>query len=414
MTTTDRNPAQKWSLSSLVVGAPHGRLAVQAWLASRLVLLIVLLCVVWTKGTPLGDAWQQWDADHFVHIASHGYTTLTETAYFPGLPLVMALFQLVGVPPVATGVLVSLAGSGMAAWALYRLTGGGAAGVVAVLAWSFAPMTVFTFVPYTEAVCCALAFWAFWYAKHDRWRLAATLAAGACAFRISGLFLIGALGLLALLKKPEPVGTGPVGPQEPSPLVPLVPLVPPWRWRLTRVAWLGLPTAVLAAYAIYLRVGFGSWTAWFEAQGEGWGRHFNWPWQAIQATLHTAGVFDGAEPSPIMMIFCWEVAACLIGTAVTVWCLLTRKVPEAGWVGVQVLALSCQTWLISLARSMVLWFPLFIFVSQAATTNTVHRGKGGSGGSKVIRRLVGVVLFACEVAWMTWWASGYFSGGWSG
>ena len=363
----------------------------QGWLASRLVLLTVMLAVAWAKGEPLSRIVQHWDADHFVAIATTGYTTLTETAYFPGLPLVMAAFNMVGAPPALTGVLASLAGSGMAAWALYRLSGGGAAGAVAVLAWSFAPMTVFTFVPYTEAVCCALAFWAFWHAKADRWGLAAVCAAGACAFRVSGLFLIGALGLVGLLARRR----------ADAPRF-------DWRRRLARIAWLGLPTAVLAAYAIFLRVNFGSWTAWFEAQGQGWGRQFNWPWRAVDLTLRTAGVYDSAPLSPMAVIFCWEVAACLIGVAVTAWCLATKQIPEGGWVASQLLALSCQVWLISLARSMVLWFPLFSFVGLVAATRVRNRV------AAQVARLVGVLLFGCEVVCMVWWSAGYFSGAWSG
>ena len=379
----------------------YGRLAVQGWLSSRLVLLIVLLVVVWAKGDSLTDTLQRWDADHFVAIATAGYTTLTQTAYFPGLPLLMGLFHLVGVPPVLTGVLASLVGSGTAAWALYRLSGAGAAGAVAVLAWSFAPMTVFTFVPYTEAICCGLAFLAFWYAKRDRWALAAALAAGACAFRVSGLFLIGALGLLALLPSGA-TGSGATGDGSSGPAA--VGRRVGWRRRLTRIAWLGLPTAVLASYAIFLRVNFGSWTAWFAAQGEGWGRRFSWPWQAVELTLRTAGVLNGARLSPMAVIFCWEVAACFIGALVTIWCLARKNIPEAGWVGVQVLALSCQVWLISLARSMVLWFPLYSFVGHLATT----------GPPRLLRRLLGVLLFACEATWMIWWSTAYFTGAWAG
>ena len=137
------------------------RLAVQAWLGSRLVLLITLLVVARTHEWTLTETLTRWDAVHFISLSQHGYQTLTEAAFFPGLPLVMAAFGVIGVPPVLTGTLLSLVGSGLAAWALYRLAGTAVPGAVAVAAWSFAPMAIFGAVPYTEAIFCAAAFWAF-------------------------------------------------------------------------------------------------------------------------------------------------------------------------------------------------------------------------------------------------------------
>ena len=57
-----------------------------------------------------------------------------------------------------------MVGSAVAAAALLRLGGPWAA-----VAWLFAPTAVFTTVPYTESVFCALAFWAWERARADRW-----------------------------------------------------------------------------------------------------------------------------------------------------------------------------------------------------------------------------------------------------
>ena len=401
---TKTQPTRQWD----------GRLAVQGWLASRLILAVIALSLILAGHLSPAQPFSQWDAAHFIAVADHGYTSLTQTAYFPGLPLLMALFHLVGIPPVATGVAGSLVGSGLAAWAVYRLAGGSTQGTIAVLAWSFAPMTVFTFVPYTEAIFCAFAFWAFWYAKQDNWTWAGILAAGACAFRVSGLFLVGALGIIALWGRNSTpprfmaarsgqaglVGPGPTdsGPGNPGPA---------WRQRLRRVAWLGLPTAVLVAYVIYLRISFGSWTTWFHAQGEGWGREFAWPWQAVDTTLRVAGVIGEGGWQSTSVIFCWEVAAAVVGLGVAIWCFATRKVPEGSWVGIQVLALSCQMWVISLARSIVLWFPLFTLAGRSGTTRL-----GGATG--VLRWVVVAAGLVCEATWMVWWALRFFTGAWAG
>ena len=358
-----------------------GRLAVQAWLGSRLVLMLVLLVVVLQHGWPLSASLTNWDAAHFLDVARSGYTDLAMTAYFPGLPLVMAGFGLIGVPGVVTGVLLGLVGSGFAAWALYRLAGGAVAGTLAVVAWSFAPVAVFTAVPYTEAPFCALAFWAWWYAKQNRWALAAGLAAGACLFRVSGVFLIAGL-LVMVLVAPEPA-----------------------RVRGRRIAWLGLPVGVLAAYTVYLRVRFGSWTAWLTAQAVGWNRHFDWPWAGVAATAGVAGL--GGVEYDTSAIFRWELAALAIGAVTAAWAAYRRWIPEAVWVATAVLALACQGWLLSLARSMILWLPLFALVG----TLGVRRTRGFELG---LRRVTFVTWYVLEAAVMVWWAVRFFTNQWAG
>ena len=387
------------------------RLAVQGWLASRLVLLVVLLVMVWLNDWTLAEALHRWDVNHFVTVADHGYTELTETAFFPGLPLVMAFFSLFGIAPVASGVLISLVGSGMAAWGLYRLANGGVRGTVAVLAWSFAPMAVFTFVPYTESAFCALAFWAFVYAKRDRWGIASALTAAACLFRVSGLFLIGALGLVALFGAVAGRESGDFGHETPdsrpaSEKATRTRTRTPWVRRLVRVAWLGIPTAVLAAYVVYLRIVFGSWTAWFSAQVQGWGRSFGWPWDAFAETLHVADIVGNYGYSTYMM-FRWEVAAFLIGIAVAAICFIRKQIPEGGWVLVQVLALSSQVWLISVARSMLLWFPVFTLIGDI--------GGGEVSPRKNLARRIGLsALLLFDFIAMIWWAVRFFEGAWAG
>ncbi|MDR0285473.1 MAG: hypothetical protein LBI33_11410 [Propionibacteriaceae bacterium] len=357
------------------------RLAVQGWLASRLALIITALVVAWQHNWSLKETLTRWDVVHYVTVAETGYTTLTQAAFFPGLPLILAACRLLGLPPLVTGVGVALVASGLAAWALYRLAGGSTRGLVAVLSWSLAPMAVFTIVPYTEAVFCAFAFWAWWYAKQNRWALAAGLAAAAALTRVSGLFLIGALGLLALLTAGRVTR------------------------RLVRVAWLGLPVAVLIAYAGFLRVRFGSWWAWFDAQRAGWARTFDWPWHAFAMTARAAGIGTPGDSNSVL--FRWELVALALGLAVTIWSFAIRKIPEGAFVGAHVLALTCQIWIISLARGVVVWFPLFTTIGWVSTV-------GQGGGRHDIRRVAVVTFLGFEGVAMLWWATRFFTGAWSG
>src|SRR4029453_10352820 len=174
-----------WSTSS------PGRTVVQAWLASRGMIFAVALVLALVEHRTLSNLVSNWDVQHFANLAAGGYLAEpdgTLMAFFPGWPAILWLFDQLGVPVAISGVIISAACSAVAAVALYRL--GGRWGAVA---WLFAPTAVFTVVPYTESLFCALAFWAWERARADQWLAATLLTTLACTVRISGLFLVGAL-----------------------------------------------------------------------------------------------------------------------------------------------------------------------------------------------------------------------------
>jgi hypothetical protein len=257
------------------------------------------------------------------------------------------------------------------------------AGTVAVIAWSFAPVAVFSFVPYSESLFAAAALWSIWQARQGRWDWAGCLAGVAALVRVSGLFLIAALGVAALV----------------------TPASARQRWH--RLAWLAVPVAAVGAYVTFLRVRFGSWTTWLSAEVEGWGRAFNWPWVALRNTWQIALGHSSGAPAQAGVMFGWELVVWSLGLAVAIWCLARRRWSEAVWVGLPVLALSAQFWLFSVARTMLGWFPLFALVGGWAAARL--------GGARAkVRRAVFVVGFAAQLGVMEWWATRYFLGAWAG
>jgi len=178
--------------------------AVAAFCFSRALLLFLAVAVGRDLGLSGLDATVRWDAQRFVTIATDGYSLNLKdawAAFFPGLPLLLRGLNALGLSFGLAGTLLSTACSAVVAWGLYRLARGGVAGAVTVVAWCFAPVAVFTVVPYTESPFLALAVWAWLKARDGQWRWAAVLAAGSCLFRVSGLFLVGALALMALLMR---------------------------------------------------------------------------------------------------------------------------------------------------------------------------------------------------------------------
>src|SRR4029453_2485938 len=148
-----------------------GRIVIQAWLASRGLIVAVALLLAVLQHRTLSDMVSNWDVQHFARLAAGGYfaePSGTLMAFFPGWPLILSLLGLWGAPVAISGVIVSTACSAVAAAALYRLGGQWAA-----VAWLFAPTAIFSMVPYTESLFCAAAFWAWERARSDRWLVAA-------------------------------------------------------------------------------------------------------------------------------------------------------------------------------------------------------------------------------------------------
>jgi len=398
-----------------------------AWIGSRTLLLGTLLVTAAVHGWSAVGVLGNWDVAHFARIARQGYAPdHREMAFFPGLPLLMRLGSSIGLPPEITGMVLSLVGSALAAAALLRLAGPEgttdrragtwpagtwsagrwSAGTWSAVAWLIAPTAVFTVVGYTEALFCAAAFWAWERARADRWATAALLAAFAATLRVSGLFLIGALAVLALT---WPAARG-------------LDLVRRMRAAAGRAVWLLVPLAVLAAYVVYLWAVTGSWTAWFAAQQAGWQRTFTWPWDSVRATLTAVRPGGYADANGWGWMFRYELVSFTVGLLTTGWMLCRRRWAEAAWVGVQLLAFSFSPWLMSVNRAVLLWFPTWAIVGELAARATGTGGTAvvatGAGGTATgTRRRAGWLLVGLaatvSVGLMVWWAWMFATGQWA-
>ncbi len=308
-----------------------------------------MLAVLEHRG--LGEMVSNWDVRHFEKLALDGYLGEPDgilMAFFPGLPAVLSLGLSLGIPIALTGVIVSLAGSAVAAAALLRLGGPWAA-----VAWLFAPTAVFTTVPYTESLFCAAAFWAWERARADRWWAAAVLTAAACTLRVSGLFLVGALLVMIITSRAD------------------------HRTKIARAARMLLPLGVILVFAGYLYLLTGSWTAWYTAQKTGWVRELTWPWQSFLNTIPAIVPGAYADHPWWAAVFRGEMVSMAVGVGVVAWCIAesirARRSGdralwgEASWVGVQVLAFSLSYWFFSVNRATLLWFPLWIMLGRWVT-----------------------------------------------
>lgn len=337
------------------------------WLASRLG--IVALVVVGAQALMEGDAvprpflerWRNWDAGHLVTIAEHGYDGAPGSepdaglpAFFPGMPLMLRAVHLVIGDWTLAGLLISFVAGGVAMMALARLAefegppGTGRRAVLALLLW---PMAVFLFAGYSESLFLAFAIPAWLAARQGRWPLAAALAAGASCMRITGLFLALAL-IVEFAARRRP---------------------------LRQAGWLLLPFVPPALYSAYQHSRTGDPLAWKTAQEAGWGRHMVWPWESLITTWNSAlgeGRFAWA--------FRLEIAGAIVGIVLVLVLLYLRRWSEFVYVGLQVGALLCSAYYLSVPRSALLWWPLFILIAKA------------SGGPAPWRRWI-IIVYALVV-----------------
>ena len=120
--------------SGSVGPANPGRTVVQAWLASRGLILLVALLISLREGRDFARVVAQWDVEHFTLLAHGGYLGRedgTLMAFFPGLPMLLRAGTWLGLPVEITGVLLAAArlrrGGGRAAPARRTVGGGGLA-----------------------------------------------------------------------------------------------------------------------------------------------------------------------------------------------------------------------------------------------------------------------------------------------
>ena len=330
--------------------------ALSLWLGSRLaVLLLGLAAAREVSGAAVGQVpgplrgWYHWDVALFIKVARFGWFSpayADRTAVdFPGLPLALRLVHLLVSDWVAAGLVVSLLAGAVASVALWQLAAedapaGEAAdtGRLAVLLLVLSPYAVFLFAGYSEGLFLAFATTAWLAARRDRWLLATVLASGAAATRITGLALAAGLVVEYLVQR---------------------------RGRLDRRApLLLLPAVPVLAFVVHLHALSGSWTAYSDAQRDGWGRGFALPWDGWRTTWQHA--LGSGQSAAYQVFWTAELLAAVIGVVVTLVLLRQRRWGEAAFVGGNALLMTSTTYYASGVRSVLVWFPLWTLLARTA------------------------------------------------
>lgn len=176
-------------------------MALAGYVTIRAVSLVVL--AIWASHHHLSLLTilaKRYDAVHYVAIA-HSYTT-KDLAFFPLFPMTIRalLFLPVSAPVIA--LVVAWIGSLFAAAGIFKVgqfVGGARVGVIAAILWGALPHAVVESMAYTEGLFTAFAAWSLYFVLRERWVVAGVLGFFGCLTRPSGIALIAALGIAAIL-----------------------------------------------------------------------------------------------------------------------------------------------------------------------------------------------------------------------
>lgn len=306
----------------------------------------------------------------------------------------------VGLSPGVAGLLVSLLAGTAAAVGLARLARledpSGRTGLVAVGLLGVAPPTVFLTAGYSEALFLSLAVWGWWAARTDRWWLAGVLAALAVTVRVHGLFLTAGLVVLAVVVAVSAVSV---------------------RQRRPRLLPLLLPCVAAALLLLAYRASTGDTLAWLHAQSAGWGRAFTDPVTSWRRTW--AAAFGGTQAAPVAVVFALELLAGILALLGLVVLLTRRRWAEATYVALSVGAMETSTWWISLFRTLLVVFPLWLLAARLLTPATPpqpdRRVNPPLPSARASVRWLPLAVVVALSGWAAvWLAHTFLTGGWAG
>jgi Mannosyltransferase (PIG-V) len=365
-----------WFSSEVIIPFVITRLALilVAWLGFRLIPLPVTFPSAWEIRpdgnkhtvvdhiTPTSRPWvnmlSRWDAGWYVEIARDGYRyqpgSPSNAAFFPLYPLLIrAIHALLFLPPNDYWWLVTaIALSNIAL--LIGLTY-----FRALLAMDFDkevtsraityllifPTTFFFSGVYSESLFLALTLGAFYYARNNRWLLACIFAALGTLTRSQGIIL--ALPLLIEYFRERNFS---------------------WRKIGWDIAAFALIPAALFAFALFLKVKFGSWTVIFDVQNT-WGRHLMWPWHPLAWFLRHAPALSPAHHDKLDFCFLLLLLGAAIGS------LRRLHASYSVYIWTAVLFFSCWGILGSIPRFDLVIFPLFVVLALiGARSRAFHLG----------------------------------------
>lgn len=153
----------------------------------------------------LWGVWQRFDTLWYRRVAEQGYDLQAATVFYPAYPLAIRALSTVGIPTDVGAVLSARIATFFMIWGLILLlrldlsTTDVNRALALLLVW---PMSFVLFGGYAESMLMCFTIWSIWFARNDRWWLAAVCALLACLARAAGMVVIAPLVWIAWRQRP--------------------------------------------------------------------------------------------------------------------------------------------------------------------------------------------------------------------
>jgi hypothetical protein len=346
-------PSSRYGTPTLsIAGIPAARL--RPWLTLLALALLVKVALIALTLiafgadpdplTALGDAWDKWDARHYVYLATHGYAAAGDArnliAFFPLYPALISAVSAVGLPARTAALLISNVAGVVAAILLYevaRVDGHERAAWRAAAFFTVFPTAYFLLVGYTEALFCALAFGSVLAARHQRWLWSGMLGGLAAAARLSGLALLPLL-VIELVSARRALRS----------LVELI--VPPF------LVALGFFTYLLTNLFV-----LGDPLAFVTVQREHWSHSLAAPWRGFAGAVSGIG---WRVPWEKLTVGGGEIAGGLAAYVTTALSWLRLRPADAAYATVVTVMVTFLPFWLSIPRYLLSMYPLFLLAGR--------------------------------------------------
>ncbi len=323
-----------------------------AFVATRLPLIVIAplsaVIIGQRKGTHFVashsvwlNVWGRWDAQHYLQIATNGYSG-KETAFFPLYPwLIHVLGGAIG-NHLTAGLLISNLSFFVALGYLYALVrleyGDDTIAYHAIFYTAIFPTAIFFSAVYTESLFLALTVASVYYARHGNYITAGIFGALASATRVEGVLTAIPIAYEAWRGWRERRGT-----------------------TLTRgILGVCLVPTGLIAYMTYLAALVGDPLNFTKVQ-DNWGRHFAPPWVSIVNTVHALATNPLASSESVNHMI--ELAFTLAFLALMVVAFRTLRPSYSWYFAASLLVPMSTASLMSMPRFVLVIFPAFMLLA---------------------------------------------------
>ncbi len=316
----------------------------------------------------------RWDSAYYVSIATQGYSTSPTqptVAFFPLFPLLTALVSKLGLSILLSGFVINCVAVFFACYFLFKLAGeffkDKKLAYRTVLLFLFSPVAYFLAAFYTEALFCALAFGAIWYARQSRWWAASLLAGFATATRSPGAIIV----IVLLIEYLDQIHFN-------------------WKKIRSNILWLLLAPLGIVAHMMYLKYKTGDPLAFIHITKLYWSYHVFTP--NVLQTIYNQGhlivsLIRDHKPADIQYFFdlILPYAAWLLALIVTIWTFVKKLPWSYRILGIASLLLFCINGnFISDHRYFILFFPIYLFFTSITDDESYGLALGASAASMAV------------------------------